>query len=248
MERRIKTPEDIEEQKNRIIRKALERTRTQRDRAKNAEQEAATDTLTGLATRRIFDARLHELKSQKDRARSREVLDLDTAPSEQIEKDKKENAFSLLFIDIDHFKQINDTYGHGAGDEVLKKIATIIDEELRLPDVVARYGGEEFVVLVDDASEQEARIVAERIQSRIREATIQLPEHSKSIRITASIGLAEYGATFPAEALTHRADQALYFSKEHGRNMVASWENPEVQEWAEERQEKEIEKKHAKAA
>jgi diguanylate cyclase (GGDEF)-like protein len=122
-------------------------------------------------------------------------------------------------IDIDHFKRVNDTFGHGAGDEVLKGVVGTIKTLLRDGDLFARIGGEELVVLMPDTGLDAARRVAERLRAAIEAERYPLPDNS--VTITASIGLAL--TPFPPEplpALLDRADRALYAAKAAGRNRV----------------------------
>jgi two-component system cell cycle response regulator len=164
------------------------------------EAMATTDGLTGLTNRRRFQELLGQTLARAARFR-REV--------------------SVLMVDADHFKAINDTHGHPVGDLVLQRIARLLRQEARRTDVVARYGGEEFVVILDESGAEGAEQVAERIRQRIAAEVIQ-GEFGR-LRVTASLGL----ATWPAhgetpEALLERADQALYEAKRGGRNRVVS--------------------------
>ncbi|HBC57160.1 MAG TPA: diguanylate cyclase [Gammaproteobacteria bacterium] len=129
---------------------------------------------------------------------------------------------ALLMFDLDHFKQINDTYGHQAGDEVLIECTRRISASLRKTDCMSRYGGEEFAVILTNADRRVATSVAERIRQSIASKPIQY--NGRQICISASIGLASY----TPECLTHhtliyQADKALYFSKENGRNLLTCY-------------------------
>jgi diguanylate cyclase (GGDEF)-like protein len=124
-------------------------------------------------------------------------------------------------MDLDHFKRVNDTVGHLAGDAVLRAIADALKRELRGYDAVARFGGEEFVVFLDDVGIQEAYQVAERTLSRIRGLTVNGPGAGEKISLTASIGMAAYpqhGQTLTE--LMEQADSALYVAKRAGRDRV----------------------------
>jgi diguanylate cyclase len=122
---------------------------------------------------------------------------------------------SLLMLDIDHFKSINDQYGHPAGDEVIRKVAGILRESLRGDDVPGRYGGEEFGVLLPDTPEAGAEVIAERIRGRIERAALGRP----GLRATASIGIAEIRTRdVDYRVWISQADRALYAAKERGRN------------------------------
>jgi len=125
----------------------------------------------------------------------------------------------LLLIDIDHFKRVNDSFGHAAGDEVLKGVVATIKTLLRDSDLFARIGGEELVVLMPETGIEAARLVAERLRAAIQTDRYPLP--NQSVTVTASIGLAV--TTLPPEplpALLERADRALYAAKAAGRNRV----------------------------
>ena len=164
-----------------------------------------TDVLTGWNNRRYLSVRLGEELARARRDRSRLVC---------------------LMLDIDHFKRVNDTWGHAAGDAVLRELAQRIDGQVRASDVAARYGGEEFIVLLPDTNVDAAQKLAERIRTEIAAAPIGLP-CGESVTITASIGIAEV-APDPQEndlktlgdSLIARADVALYAAKSAGRDRV----------------------------
>jgi len=132
---------------------------------------------------------------------------------------------SLLMMDIDHFKNLNDTYGHSFGDIVLKKVASILISSLRLEDLAARYGGEEFVIILKKMSVEDSQLVAERIRKRIELLEFNYTEKGKNeiVQTTISIGIARYNShiDFIPEDLIKRADTALYEAKESGRNRVS---------------------------
>ncbi len=132
---------------------------------------------------------------------------------------------SFLMMDIDHFKNLNDTYGHSFGDRVLKKVASILISSLRLEDLAARYGGEEFVIILKKMSVEDAQVVAERIRKRIESLEFIYTEKGKNeiVKTTISIGIARYNSNldFVPEDLIKRADAALYVAKESGRNRVS---------------------------
>jgi diguanylate cyclase (GGDEF)-like protein len=165
-----------------------------------------TDVLTGWHNRRYLQVRLHEELARARRDREHLVC---------------------LMLDIDHFKRINDTYGHAAGDSVLQEIANRIDSQNRASDVAARYGGEEFVVLLPDTEIASGVKLAERIRAAVAESPYDLPD-GKQQKITASIGIAGITPNEDAEdlktigeSLIARADVALYRAKSDGRNRVA---------------------------
>lgn len=170
---------------------------------KRLEQElqalAATDALTGLPNRRSFMTRLEEEYARLRRFDTQQV--------------------AVLMLDLDYFKRINDTYGHAAGDEVLRQVATLIREEPRRVDLSARLGGEEFAIILAGSSAEAAREFAERLRRKIAAAAIVL--EGKAIAVTVSIGVA---AMMPsdesADVSLLRADAALYKAKDGGRNLV----------------------------
>ena len=157
------------------------------------------DTLTGLLNRNTFD----------------EVL------TREISRAKRHDAnLTLLFLDLDNFKQINDTLGHLAGDEVLRKVAHLIMAEKRSEDVAARYGGEEITVLLPETSKADGWLIGERIRKKIEDADISF--EGKNVRITLSGGL----ASFPIDAsddltLLKHADLAMYRAKSFGKNNIS---------------------------
>ncbi len=166
---------------------------------REARTEADHDGLTRLHNRMHFDRRIREEVSRSQRYGQ---------------------EMSLLIIDLDHFKRINDAYGHPAGDEVLKEAGRIIAETIRTTDYAARYGGEEFVVLLPHTDEEHARILGERLCSRI--AAHSFTFDGEKVRVTASVGIAtQYpGCSNCAADLVSQADQALYMAKSGGRNQV----------------------------
>lgn len=124
----------------------------------------------------------------------------------------------LIFCDIDHFKSINDTFGHGVGDDVIRQVGEIIRHSLRKGDVAGRIGGEEFVILLGDIALPEAADLAERLRQRI--AGLPLGHGMERRNVTASFGVAEAGRDEPLEELMRRADNRLYDAKRNGRNRV----------------------------
>lgn len=160
------------------------------------ERQTRTDSLTGIANRRAFFERAEQEFSRCQRHGT---------------------PLSLLAIDIDHFKQINDAYGHPAGDAVLQRFAARCRETLRSEDLCARTGGEEFCILLPDARAADAHATAERIRQLLREHPVS-DEHPE-LRITASFGIAGLGAgDANFGALFSRADRALYAAKQAGRD------------------------------
>jgi len=163
---------------------------------------AVTDGLTGLSNRRYLDSHLKTLFNRAA-ARSR--------------------ALSVCITDIDRFKQVNDTYGHDAGDDVLKEFAARIRATVRGADLACRYGGEEFVVVMPDTDAATAGLIAERLRGLIEDQPFVIRSTGLAITITASLGIAcnEAGAQTP-EQLLKQADRALYEAKNSGRNRVVA--------------------------
>lgn len=169
-------------------------------RAKTLERELLIDPLTGIYNRRAYDRRVVEEVQRYQRY---------------------DRAFSLLIFDVDHFKQVNDNYGHGIGDLCLKEIIKRIRPVLRKSDFLARYGGEEFVVLVPETHTVGAADVAEKIRKTIEDT--DFIHKSDSIKITVSIGITEINTSDKThEDIFTRADDALYNAKQAGRNRVAT--------------------------
>jgi two-component system cell cycle response regulator len=127
-----------------------------------------------------------------------------------------------MILDIDHFKGVNDTYGHGAGDIVLRGFAERIRKVIRTSDLICRLGGEEFVVVMPDTTLDIAEKVAERLRCEIEKNRFPIAADERAIEITASIGLAERGREADPDSLFRRADRALYRSKSGGRNRVSA--------------------------
>lgn len=133
---------------------------------------------------------------------------------------RKENALSVIMLDIDHFKSINDRYGHKAGDHALRQVAQALMEDLRKYDRVGRWGGEEFILILPDIQPEEAATLAERIRKQIAGLQIYL-EDVEPFSVQASLGVACSHLQFPSlSKLIDAADQALYIAKQEGRNRV----------------------------
>lgn len=141
---------------------------------------------------------------------------------------REQRPFSVLVIDVDHFKRVNDTYGHPVGDDCLKQVSQKIKSILRVSDVVGRLGGDEFLVLLPGANEKDGKIVADRMIRRMGESTIQVGDYR--LFVTLSVGVAALpssGTSTTAEMLLERADKTLYEAKNRGRNCsVAAHELP----------------------
>ena len=158
---------------------------------------ATTDPLTGIFNRRHF---MSLMARELNRA------------------ERYGTTFSFLILDIDHFKRINDTYGHPVGDEAIKAMAGAASKHLRPTDVIGRFGGEEFVVLLPHTDEPGAIIAAERIREAVAQVMVEAGD--KVVTFTVSIGATTYARKVKAEQILECADQALYAAKQGGRNQV----------------------------
>ena len=157
------------------------------------------DAMTGVLNRRKLD---EELAQELSRAR------------------RYGRPLAVVMLDIDHFKKVNDTHGHLAGDQVIRHMAAVAKSCLRISDLIGRYGGEEFVVVLPEVGLAGAEIVAERIRTSLAESSIVFGD--SRIAVTASLGITELRSDTPnPEALVHEADVALYLSKGRGRNCVS---------------------------
>ncbi len=173
------------------------------------ERDLIHDTLTGIKTRAFFE---EEIK-----------IYLAAIASNDQGKRKEWFGFrniSIIFFDIDHFKKVNDTYGHSIGDLVLQKVAEVIQQSLRTGDTLARWGGEEMVASLLGASESDAMKKAEEIRGKV--ATLTFPE-AKDLELTISSGVASSEKDLSLNELVKRADQALYKAKDGGRNKVVAY-------------------------
>ncbi|HEY9857399.1 MAG TPA: diguanylate cyclase [Stenomitos sp.] len=175
------------------------------DLYEEAQNQAITDGLTGLATHAFFQQRLAQ---------------------EMSESFRYHHPLSFIIFDLDHFKPINDTYGHQAGDIVLKEASAMLKAKVRTSDLVARYGGEEFAIILPQTTEEDAYNLAERLRQELEQMEIQINADRK-LKVTASIGLASRGENdaTPKE-LIKRADMALYAAKNGGRNRVVRAQGP----------------------
>lgn len=176
------------------------------DQLRNSMQStvemAITDALTGLNNRRYLETHLSSLVNQAQ---------------------ERSKPLSLMILDIDYFKSINDTYGHDAGDEVLKEFAARIRHGLRGVDLAVRFGGEEFMIVMPDTDISLALMVAERTRQKIEQQAFEVSGGSKRLDVTISIGVTMLEADDDTpEHLIKRADQALYQAKRDGRNRVVT--------------------------
>lgn len=177
------------------------------------EKDLIHDPLTGLKTRAFFEDEIGvylEAITHNDKGKRKEWFGF--------------KNMSLIFFDIDHFKDVNDTYGHDTGDLVLQKVAQTIQESLRTGDTLARWGGEEMVVSLLGASEADAVTKAEEIRGKIE--AIKFPD-TPDLSVTLSCGVASSDKDITLAELIKRADQAMYKAKESGRNKVVAYGNKE---------------------
>ena len=174
-----------------------------RNNLDNNLELAVTDPLTGLHNRRYMQGQLDALSQRAARGGS---------------------PVSALLLDIDHFKKINDSFGHDVGDEVLREFAVRLASNVRAVDLPCRYGGEEFVTVMPDTTQDDAERIAERIRRYVSGSPFRVAHGSELLTVTISIGVAtSTGEADTSEALLKRADEALYEAKAAGRNRVISW-------------------------
>ena len=165
---------------------------------------AITDEMTGLYVRRFFYQNANYLIN------------------------KSTESFALIMLDIDHFKNFNDTYGHQCGDNVLIQVAQTIARSIRDCDIPCRLGGEEFAIICPSQNSKEAETPANRLRDLISQTPLKLSSNQKS-NVTVSVGIASYPSDASTiEDLYEAADQALYYSKQNGRNLVTTYENYQI--------------------
>jgi diguanylate cyclase (GGDEF)-like protein len=164
------------------------------------ERMATTDGLTSLLNHRTFQSKADEYLAQSKRY---------------------QRKVSLILTDIDHFKSVNDTYGHPTGDAVLRGVAKILRDKARDTDIVARYGGEEFAIIMPETDAKGAQVIAERIREAVKAEVFQT--EMGPLKVTLSLGIAtgpDYG--YEKQQLIDLADQCLYHAKRHGRNQTVT--------------------------
>lgn len=160
-------------------------------------KEVFTDPLTGVGNRRYADVSLERLEATMDSSKVQ---------------------YGVVFADVDHFKKVNDTWGHSVGDAVLQMLAKTLSASLRPLDVICRWGGEEFVILIPNCTEKGLAIAAERFRSLVELSWFE--RDGENIQITSSFGVALSAEGETSESVLERADQQLYLSKKNGRNCV----------------------------
>lgn len=165
---------------------------------RHQEAENGRDTLTRLLNRKFLPSVMNrEIKMAQTR----------------------HNSFALLLLDLDHFKRVNDSYGHDAGDHVLQQVATLLLGSVRNGDFVFRYGGEELLVMLVEVTKESALRLADVIRQKVEDTPITIG-HGRQVRVTASIGVAQYSGHPDHQYLIKKADQAMYKAKQQGRNQV----------------------------
>jgi len=173
-----------------------------RQKLEKSKKDAETDALTGLLNRRGFESRL-----------TREIKKAQLSGT----------IFSIIMLDLDHFKLVNDTHGHLVGDSILKALGTLMRQQLKGKDIPGRFGGEEFILLLPETRLQAACSVAENIRETLASREWKQKDSGKNMgKITLSLGVAQYRINEPAKSLIDRADKALYLAKDKGRNRVVS--------------------------
>lgn len=193
--------EELNSHRDMLEQEVKERTKELEQANRRLDLISRTDELTGLPNRREMN---------------------ETIANEIGRTQRSNKPFSFIFIDIDHFKAINDTYGHACGDEILKAVSQSIRGLLRKYDVFARYGGEEFLTLLPETDLEGAAVVAERFRRKIEMMTVHYGDYT--INVTITLGVARFDHRLGADRSIQMADKALYQGKESGRNQVVVWQ------------------------
>lgn len=205
----LKKEIEIHKQTQKTLQHAKEKTEKLAQELKDANKQlkemAFRDGLTGLYNHRYFKKLMaHELNRSE----------------------RYKNSLSFFMLDLDHFKKVNDEFGHPVGDIVLKEVSRTIQNSIRACDVAARYGGEEFIVVLPETGLKEATVVAERLRKTVEDLTISANHHS--INVTISVGLTTYIASKRKKKksdIISEADNALYHAKKNGRNQICVHNN-----------------------
>lgn len=181
--------------------------RQRADELDSTRSEARLDKLSGIGNRRAFD----------------ECLDFYFSSFEA-----RQERFGILMADIDHFKRINDAYGHAAGDHVIQRIGAILKQSVRGDDKVCRLGGDEFAIILKGNGNADFRVLAARIRSNVAQSNFAIGDDQSLTSVTISVGVSVIQTGDTKESLMERADKALYRSKELGRNLVHAWDTNNV--------------------
>ena len=201
--------ESRERELNHIVRNlekiVAEQTGELREKNKVLQDLAIFDPLTQIYNRRYFDFKLKEYMELSTRIKS---------------------PLSCIISDIDHFKRVNDTFGHKAGDAVLQVFAEILKQNIRRTDVCARFGGEEFVIILPDTAVVQGAVLAEKLRVIVEETNF--PAESRNLRVTSSFGVSQFRPDSLLEELVKSADSALYKAKRSGRNRVCYVEGGKI--------------------
>ncbi len=182
------------------------------DQRRSLVNQATTDPLTGILNRRSFES-----AGRNEFARAR----------------RYGGDLSVMILDLDHFKKLNDTFGHATGDDVLRTMTSICTEKLRQTDIFARIGGEEFAAILPETNKTEAVAVAEKLREMLSNTSLTAKETTMPVRFSVSIGVAavkDLESDTDLDVLLHRADLRLYEAKRLGRNRVVSWDPDETDE------------------
>ncbi|WP_228143594.1 GGDEF domain-containing protein [Marinobacter gudaonensis] len=196
------------------------------ERGRGVEEENGTVILEGIvldiSDRKALESELAELATRDPLTGLYNRRELSRVMEEELERARRyQRPMALLWIDFDHFKDINDTYGHAAGDSVLRSVSRLLERSVRSVDSIGRFGGEEFVIVLPEMDLEEARETAERLRKRVSSSAQPLGD-GQSVPLTISVGIAVYpdhGVSVPA--LCAAADRAMYLAKDRGRNCVA---------------------------
>jgi diguanylate cyclase len=196
--REIEDMESTSENYRRQLEHANATIRDQQEIMERFRIDAKMDFLTKIANRRAFEARL---KEEFERAK------------------RYKSVFALIMIDIDHFKKVNDVYGHMAGDQILRLIAQVLEDQTRFNDFVCRYGGEEFAVLLPESTVDQGRYVADKIRQAVENTSLLHADTKIKVTVSAGVGQVNSERDTP-ETFIARVDTALYQAKENGRNRI----------------------------
>jgi len=188
----------------------------------NENEKQFIDIIAGFASVAIENARLYEMATLDRKTKLYNHGFFKNTLVEEIERaEKYKTDLTLMIMDLDHFKTVNDTYGHIVGDEVLIKVARTIQEQVRSFDIPARFGGEEFTVILPETDSNCALGVAERLRKSIGNLLFTNPKGKFSITVSIGVARFEHSSNITEDIYIEQADKALYYAKQHGRNQVA---------------------------